>query len=230
MSILVVCIGCHTRFKVSDKFAGKSGPCPKCKTVLQIPTKNEEVKVHAPEEFGGKNAAGQAIFKPIVKRQLSITPSGWTLIVSAAILIPVVAFIMGRKLLEEPDWLVRMVTLGAGALLVAPLLVWAGYSFLRNDELEPYRGLSLWIRVGICSVIYAALWGIYAYMVTMIVGDGDVSPEVFHLLVIVPVLVVAGGITALAALELDATSAGLHYGFYLLVTVLLRLIMGIDPF
>jgi cation transport ATPase len=230
MPILVICTGCHKRFKVSDKFAGKSGPCPQCKTVLQIPTLDEEVKVHAPEEFGGKNAEGKGVYKPIAKEPLSVTPIMWTLTVGLVVLVPVIAFVLGRIIHETlPLAVGRMVTLGVGALLVAPMLVWAGYSFLRNDELEPYRGTALWIRVTICSVIYAALWGVYAYMVTMLVGDAQ--PEsIIHLLVIVPVLVVAGGLTSLATLELDATAAGLHYGFYLLATVVLRLIMGIGPF
>ncbi|MEC8508925.1 MAG: MJ0042-type zinc finger domain-containing protein, partial [Planctomycetota bacterium] len=35
MSIRVTCPGCHARFNVSDQFAGKSGPCPKCKKTIQ---------------------------------------------------------------------------------------------------------------------------------------------------------------------------------------------------
>jgi hypothetical protein len=69
MSIIVVCPGCLKSFKVSDKFAGKSGPCPKCKRTLQVPTKETEVKIHVPEAFagGGKSAAGKLITKPIAR-------------------------------------------------------------------------------------------------------------------------------------------------------------------
>ena len=35
MAIDVTCPSCHTRFQVSDKFAGKSGPCPKCKNTIR---------------------------------------------------------------------------------------------------------------------------------------------------------------------------------------------------
>ena len=44
MAITIVCPGCHKRFSVSDNFAGQSGPCPKCKTVIKIPEKSTEVK------------------------------------------------------------------------------------------------------------------------------------------------------------------------------------------
>ena len=37
MSIPVVCPGCRTRFKVSDRFAGQSGACPKCKAKIEVP-------------------------------------------------------------------------------------------------------------------------------------------------------------------------------------------------
>mgnify|MGYP000896189276 CR=1 FL=1 len=64
MAILVVCSGCRARFQVSDQFAGKSGPCPKCKAVIKIPTAKEaEVKFHGVASFskGGRDAEGKLI-------------------------------------------------------------------------------------------------------------------------------------------------------------------------
>ena len=59
-----------------------------------------------------------------------------------------------RGLDTIPPWV-----LGLGAFAVAPPLVWAGYSFLRDDELEPHRGKSLVLRVLICSARLRALVG-----------------------------------------------------------------------
>ena len=61
MAILVVCPGCKKSFNVDDKFAGKTGPCPNCKTKITIPEKKAEVKIHAPDEFagGGKGVTGK---------------------------------------------------------------------------------------------------------------------------------------------------------------------------
>ena len=41
MSIIVVCPGCKKSFKVSDKYAGKSGACPNpdCKATIKVPRK-----------------------------------------------------------------------------------------------------------------------------------------------------------------------------------------------
>ena len=50
MPIAVVCSSCKARFQVSEKFAGKQGPCPKCKSIITIPKVEEQVQIHAPEE------------------------------------------------------------------------------------------------------------------------------------------------------------------------------------
>ena len=39
----------HTRFKVSDKFAGQEGPCPKCKAKIKIPAKKVVKKCGEPD-------------------------------------------------------------------------------------------------------------------------------------------------------------------------------------
>ena len=40
----------------------------------------------------------------------------------------------------------------------------AGYAFLRDDELEPHRGLWLWVRAGICGVCFSLLWLAFSYI------------------------------------------------------------------
>ena len=66
MPIKVICPGCTKRFTVSEKFAGQKGPCPHCKAEIKIPeVAEEEVVIHAPENFGPKDAGGRAVLKPI---------------------------------------------------------------------------------------------------------------------------------------------------------------------
>ena len=71
MPIQVTCPGCHARFKVSDKFAGQTGPCPKCKKPITIPKKEDEVVIHAPEAYGPKGVDGTATLKPIERKESS---------------------------------------------------------------------------------------------------------------------------------------------------------------
>lgn len=219
MPIDVTCPGCRTRFKVNEKFAGQKGPCPKCKTVILIPGKDDEVVVHAPEQFGPKNATGQAVLKPISREDTRMSAAMVVGIASGVLLILIVALLL-RGLDRIPSWL-----LGLGAFLLAPPLVWAGYAFLRDDELEPHRGRYLAIRVLICSAVYALLWAAYVYLPRVFYLD---QLEVFHLLFVLPPILIVGAFAAFASLDLDFGTGLIHYSFYLLVTVTLCFLMGLD--
>jgi len=224
MLIDVVCPGCHKRFQVSEKFAGKTGPCPACKTVIQVPTKEQQVVIHAPEEFGPKDRKGRAVLKPIERTEVRISPVVVVLIVAGSLAALLVAFVLGRAFSEGS---VPRPLLAAGALLLAPPLVLGGYTFLRNDELEPYRGISLGIRVSICAVIYAGLWGLYTGLVGYLLGG---RVEVWSLVFIAPMLIGAGATASFSCLDLDFGNAAVHYCLYLLITIVMRLVMGLSPF
>jgi hypothetical protein len=220
MPIDVLCPGCKSRFKVSEKFAGKKGPCPKCKTVITIPAVTEEVVVHAPQEFGPKNAAGVGVLKPITRKETKMSPLVIVGIVSGIITVLVVAAVL-RSLGQVSPWV-----LGLCALVLGPTVALAGYTFLRDDELEPYRGLSLIVRVLICGALYAALWGAYAWLPGLAFNLERL--ELFHLLLIVPPLFAAGAFVATYSLDLEFTDAMIHYAMYVLVTVVLCLIVGVQ--
>jgi hypothetical protein len=220
MPIHITCPGCRTRFNVSEKFAGKQGPCPKCKTVIKIPAKGEEVIVHAPQEFGPKNAKGVGVLKPIFRQEAQVSPLAIVGIAGGIVLVVVSAFLF-RTLDEQSPWL-----LGLAAALLAPPLVLGGYTFLRDDELEPHRGRPLIARVLVCSAIYALLWGAYAWLPSFALSLDRL--ELFHLLFIVPPIVLAGGAASAFSLDLDFGTGVVHYALYLLVTIALSFIAGID--
>jgi hypothetical protein len=226
MAILVVCQSCKTRFQVNEKFAGKQGPCPKCKAVITIPKLDEQVVIHAPEEYAGggsvaaKDASGRAVLKPISREKPKLQPV--TLVAAAAgvlVAIVVAFFLRGRN---PSVWI-----LAAGALLLAPPLVLAGYFAMRDAESEPYRGAALWLRAGIVSVVYAGLWGVAALFSSFVFAEA--APEIWQLIPPTAIMIVGGTIAALATLDLEAMNAFFHYAFYLVVTVLLRVAMGLTP-
>ena len=227
MPIQVICHGCHARFKVSDKFAGKTGPCPKCKVSIKIPDKSDEVVIHAPEEFGPTGTSGEAVLKPIERKVKTFSTPVIAGIVAVSLFVPLLALVFRFMFPANADGVstVPMFILALGAVVLAPPLVWAGYAFFRNDELQPYGGSALISRVAICAVVYAGLWGVLA-AIKHFAGIGP-SPEIYEIGVILAILTVAGAVTSLASFDLDATSAAMHYGMYLLVVVVLRLIMGL---
>ena len=173
MPIAIICPGCHSRFQVSEKFGGKQGPCPKCKTIINIPKASEQVKIAEPDDYGGaKDTKGRLVLKPIEREETRLGTNAAVAIGAVCLVTLGLAWMIGRASLTEVDtgagphsvadvpWLV----LAIGAVLLAPPLVLAGYSFLRDDELEPYRGPALWIRALLCAAVYAGLWGAYAFL------------------------------------------------------------------
>ena len=116
MPIEVLCPGCKSRFKVSEKFAGKKGPCPKCKTVITIPEVTEEVVVHAPQEFGPKNATGVGVLKPITRKETKMSPLVIVGIVSGIITVLVVAVLL-RSLEQVSPWVLGLCASRLGSAL-----------------------------------------------------------------------------------------------------------------
>ena len=222
MPIPVVCPGCKARFAVSEKFAGKQGPCPKCKALITIPALTEEVKIHVPEIFAsaGKDTKGRPLSKPIPRRETKLETMTMVGIAAFCVIVLVVALLL-RGFGEQSKY--PIITLGLTVL--SPALVAAGYFSLRDDELEPYTGRQLWIRSAICGAAYMALWGVYALMA----GSMGTAIEMWQWMFIAPLFVSLGGLAALASLDLDFGSGALHYSFYLLVTLLLRWAAGMPP-
>jgi hypothetical protein len=225
MSIIVVCPGCLKSFKVSDKFAGKTGPCPNCKRTLQVPTKEQEVKVHAPEAFagGGKSTSGKLVTKPLAYIPVKLHPVTTTLIVMGALLVLVVTWFCGRLGLFESGKLFDVpIAAIIGLLLVSPPLTIAAYEMLRDEELEPYRGKALYLRACGCGLAYAALWGIFA----LLASRGVLIGEWWNWIIVLLPFVGIGGLAGMGAFDMEYGDAAFLYCFYLLATGLLRWVAG----
>jgi hypothetical protein len=221
MPISVVCPGCKARFSVSEKFAGKKGPCPKCKAVILVPAApTEEVKIHVPEQFasGGKDSKGRAVSKPIMRQETKFKPAAAGGIAAVIVVAFTIAFVLRGVSDKVPIIIV-------GLLLISPPLAAAGYTFLRDEEFEPYRGRSLLVRSLLCALVYAALWGAF----TPLPAYGIISGEVWQWVFVAPVFIALGAAAAWACLDLDFGSAAMHYCFYVVVTLLLRAALGLPP-
>jgi hypothetical protein len=224
MAIDVTCSGCKTRFQVSDKFAGKKGPCPKCKAIIQVPEKKDEVVIHVPETSGPKNAQGVAVLQPIFREEVRLSVPLIAGIVASVVIVLVMALVL-RFTAQKPGQIDQVMTI-LGSIVLAPPLVFAGYTFLRDDELEPYRGLSLALRLIPCSVVYPLLWGIYWFVFAYL----EIQPQLLHMIVVVPAMIALGAVAAQASLDLEFGQAALHYALYLSSMVVLRLLMGMNGY
>ena len=225
MKIQVTCSKCLTRFSVSEKYAGKKGPCPKCKATIQIPTVEDQVVIHAPEEFGPKDAEGRAILKPIEREEIPITRWG-IIAVLVAIVAAVIAAIVVRGM-GGIHWSLPVL----GALLLAPPLVWSGYTFARDQELEAYEGRELVNRVAICSVLFVGLWLLYTWLPAYVM-DYDSAGElpIAAVVVALAAMIGIGSLVSSITFELESIGGIIHAGFYFIATLLLALLSGIPLF
>jgi hypothetical protein len=232
MPIHVICPSCHARFKVGDQHAGKTGACPKCKGPIQIPAASDEVVIHEPElEAGAKDAKGRSVLKPIKRKDTKLKLNAGLITSGAMILTVAIAFLIGNSKEDLKDALIYI--LAGGAVLLGPPLAYAGYFFLRDDELEPYRGVELLVRCLACGLVYAGLWGLYWYLGYQIFGSEAYSIEgleLFQVGILAAMMIGIGTGTAVVCFDLDPITAFFHFALYFGATLLLRAVMFLPLF
>lgn len=223
MPIPVVCPGCKARFTVSDQFAGRTGPCPKCKKSITIPTPAaQSVVIHEPERPAASSAGtGRAPTAPIKRRD---KPVKWTAFaLSAAGAIAFMGGALALRLAFGPGEAIPPWIMLAGAFAAAIPAVSLGYAAVRNRELEPYRGRPLLVRILICSLVYAGLWAVRGMI------PAAQTAEMWQWFVIAPLFVAAGALASLATFDLDWGTGAIHFSFYVLFASLLRVLAGLQP-
>jgi phage FluMu protein Com len=227
MPINVTCPGCLKRFSVADKFAGQKGPCPKCKEIITIPKKEEEVVIHAPvhSEAGAIGTGGRHVLKTYKRTDTKFQPLVFTGVVGFVLIALLVALVL-RSMGQVDLWLKI-----AGAVVLGPPLAWAGYPFLRDPELEGYQGSALVIRSVVCGLVYALLWGLYMFVGGQLWGTDAFTQgmEIYQLVIMVAAVLGIGTFAAYVSFDLEPGSAFFHCALYFAVTVLLRLVAGLAP-
>lgn len=222
MSINVTCPSCLTRFSVNDKFAGKSGPCPKCKSTIKIPDKSEEVVIHAPATDTPKDSKGKSVIAPIRRQEAKISIP---MIVGAslgAIISLGVALAFGISKTPPPAAL-----LAGGAIALAIPLVAAGYWFLQSDELQGYQGKELWTRAAICGGVFAMSWLIYVF-VPPLIGSHDRLSEItpVEMIITISAMIALGTAASVLAMELELAQGVMLFMLYFVITFVLAWLSG----
>jgi hypothetical protein len=228
MAIHVICPTCHARFKVGDQHAGKTGACPKCKGQIQIPAAGDEVIIHAPEsEAGAKDATGRNVLKPIKRKETKFQLNAALIVGGAVLLTVAIAFLLGNSKDQLKDAMTYV--LAGGAIVLGPPLAYAGYFFLRDDEKGAYEGTDLLIRCVAAGLVFAATWGVYTYLDSMLFrADETEKLDIMYLGILVAVAVGIGTFTAFVAFDFDPITAFFMFALYFVSTALLRAVMGLD--
>ncbi|MFM8292174.1 MAG: hypothetical protein ACKOC4_10805 [Planctomycetia bacterium] len=220
MPIPVVCPGCKSRFTVSDRFAGQTGPCPKCKKPITIPANTvKAVTIHEPEPAAATSAGGRAPLAPIRRIDQPISTVAFVATVAGALTVMCLAW-LSRAVFPPvpPAWLAATV----GFLVAVPCAA-LGYVGVRDRELEPYHGRDFLLRSLACAAIYAGLWCARGLL------PPERTAEMWNWLYLGPLFFIPGVIAAMAAFDLDQGRAIAHFSLYAMFTALLRWLAGLTP-
>lgn len=256
MPIQVTCPGCKTLLKVSEKFAGKQGPCPKCKALISIPKltpeqaaaaaappkPQAEVKIHGPETPAqpGKTSTGAKSIKPLTRTDARLTPK--LLIVTLIAVVGIFAaakfggnFVRGPAALSQVE--------AGDAERVAER---------RSQLVVPY----LFRVLGLLLVGWPIVLAGYAVLrddeldpyrgralltrtasclaVYLLVWAGyvwipdDMKREAIAWVFFAPLMIIPATVAAYFAYELDPVGSAIHACFFLLVTLALGWTAGLD--
>ncbi len=221
MAISVVCSKCQARFRVSDKFAGQTGPCPKCKNPIVIP-KPAAVTIHEPERPASSSASGRMPTAPIVFERAAPSPVTVTLVVAALLAlfgggIRRRTYLRHRRRACDPDLAAGSRSGGDGC---------ADHSDrLRRCPRQGIAGLQRPVAgpAGArCSLVYAGLWLVRG---TLITGELEIWQWTF----VAPFFLFAGGLAAITCFDLDWEVGVGHYTLYVVLTALMRYLAGLSP-
>ena len=226
MAINVTCPGCLTKFSVADKFAGQKGPCKKCKTIIEIPKLEDQVVIHAPDhsEAGAVGAGGRHVLKTFRKTDAKFQPLVFAAVVSVVLVVLLAAIVL-RSMGGATTWMLAL-----GAIILGPPLAWAGYTFLRDDELEAYTGANVALRSVACGLVYALAWGVYVFIANQWFGSDAVARglEIWQMGVLFIPIFAIGIMAAYVSFDLEPGSAFFHFALYFAVTVVLRAVVGLS--
>lgn len=225
MPIQVTCRHCLKRFQVSEKFAGQTGPCPNCKKPIEIPKADEQVVIHGPRDDAPKDSEGRSVLQPITREEKDFTKAGLIITVGLVLAVFAIALMFRFAAIEGT---MRFGAQIFGLIALAPPLIWAGYTFLYDQEREPYVGSELMTRVVICSVIFVALWCVYAFVPSYVLELDEPSHMSWTAFgITLCVMIGLGAIASAAAFELDGLNGAIHAGLYFIAIVLLAFTSGV---
>jgi hypothetical protein len=86
------------------------------------------------------------------------------------------------------------------------------------------------IRSVACGLVYALLWGLYMFVGAQLWGTDAFTQgmETYQLVIMVAAALGIGAFAAYVCFDLDPGSAFFHCAMYFAVTVLLRLVAGLQ--
>ncbi|MBQ3389369.1 MAG: hypothetical protein IJG60_09175 [Thermoguttaceae bacterium] len=215
MSIHVICPGCMTQFEVSDRFAGKKGPCPKCGHIIEIPKAN--VTIVSPDEMvvDGKKVHNPDHVRPIEQKSYSFT--GHALLVNLGVFAAVLAVALFFHFVHMP-YLAVPVGILLGLAVAFPLMKYGYMTFRDPDDLEIFLGGELGKKSIAGAAVFVALWLVYE-LILLYMNPGGMA-----LVYLIPIALFAAFVPVVI-FDMDFTDSLAVAVVFLLAVILLRGLM-----
>ncbi|MDR0520891.1 MAG: hypothetical protein LBH00_03450 [Planctomycetaceae bacterium] len=219
MPIRVVCPGCLKRFQVSDRFAGKTGPCPNCETTIAIPL----VSVVIQEDGdAAKNVKLPAEKMPIPRLSSDVDPIKAGRLALAVLGIVLLTFLLGMI----PMPMVLRSFLGIiGLSAVSFPLVFAGYHILKDrEQLLVFTESGLLRQTGLTAAGYVLIWLVFEYFLSA--SRADVFLGWFYFII----FAYLASFFSEEMLQIPSVPAFFHFCFFGFSVMLLRYCIGLGWF
>lgn len=204
-----------TQFEVSDRFAGKKGPCPKCGHIIEIPKVN--VTIVSPDELvvDGKKVQNPDHVRPIEQKSYSFTASA--VIVNLAVLTAVLAVALVFHFVHAP-FLAVPVGIALVLAVAYPLMKYGYMTFRDPNDLEIFLGGQLGKKSILGAAVLLALWLVYE-LVLLYMNPGGMA-----LAYLIPVAVFAAFVPVVI-FDMDFSDSLAVAVVFLLAVILLRGLM-----
>ena len=204
-----------TQFEVSDRFAGKKGPCPKCGHIIEIPKVN--VTIVSPDELvvDGKKVQNPDHVRPIEQKSYSFTASA--VIVNLAVLTAVLAVALVFHFVHAP-FLAVPVGIALVLAVAYPLMKYGYMTFRDPNDLEIFLGGQLGKKSILDAAVLLALWLVYE-LVLLYMNPGGMA-----LAYLIPVAVFAAFVPVVI-FDMDFSDSLAVAVVFLLAVILLRGLM-----
>lgn len=215
MAIQVICPGCMSRFEVSDRFAGKKGPCPKCSNLIEIP--KEKLVIHAPDEIivEGRRVKNPDFIRPIEREAFVFTTKQVWINVVGVVVILIFAWLFSFLGSGPMKWMAGT----SGIFVVAFVLAKNGYILVRDpDDLEIFLGGELHRKSFLVATGYTLSWIIFEALLLYL------NPGFFFFAYLLPIALLASFVP-LVVFDTDYGDSFMLYFIFVLCVLVIRGIM-----
>ena len=152
----------------------------------------------------------------------------FSVILGGVLVVVLLAALLRGAVLE--NWLVPIIA----TVLLGPPCAWAGYAFLRDAELEPYRrSRTLDSRDGLWAGFCAAVGSLPVHVGEQLFADKvfqtTLQLDTYQMFIVVAIVLGLGTFAGYVAFDLEPISAFFNFALFFTITILLRFVVDLPP-